>query len=425
MLHKKNIKKVIATWMAVVVSASCLTVNVSATDVSSANAVDGNVTTDTTTVTPTVAPATETIPNAVDASVMPVATREGDPAKMVAGYSMDPYSYFSEDEWEQYLKLDEQGVLSGAYPYIDSWEVPNMFQENPCYYKRKYSIYMDFTSQAYRKNGKKVKKKLNNNQDTYNNLMKYGLVKGDYIMVDGDVHMERDESYVIAITKEEFDALQNDFRAKCIEKYGEDPMVTQKYISSYELKDQYGFSWDFGKVLIKGSNQINVSKWDTENKIAYGGKPDKIYYYKILYLDRTIKRSDRPDDPHFKGIKFKKDFKESYSIPKEWKIKETVNKDGEYHAKCTIRKTFSARVCISFDMKTYWVDTGVGFPIAGYYSNGDRLENSFHVAYYGKPKLTKWEKSHLKYGKNHDICIYSNVIPQKYKDLMAKRYSRK
>ena len=163
MLHKKNIKKVIATWMAVVVSASCLTVNVSATDVSSANAVDGNVTTDTTTVTPTVAPATETIPNAVDASVMPVATREGDPAKMVAGYSMDPYSYFSEDEWEQYLKLDEQGVLSGAYPYIDSWEVPNMFQENPCYYKRKYSIYMDFTSQAYRKNGKKVKKKLNNN----------------------------------------------------------------------------------------------------------------------------------------------------------------------------------------------------------------------------------------------------------------------
>ena len=385
MLHKKNIKKVIATWMAVVVSASCLTVNVSATDVSSANAVDGNVTTDTTTVTPTVVPtATETIPNAVEN--IPIATREGDPNKVIAGYSMDPYSYFSEDEWERYLKLDEQESLNGVYPYIDSWEVPDMLQENPCYYKRKYSIYMDFTSQVYRKNGKKVKRKLNNNQDTYNNLMKYGLVKGDYIMVDGDVHMERDESYVIAITKEEFDALQNDLRNRYIDTYGEDPSVKGSYISDQGL---YDFSWDFGKVLFCGSNPVYISKWDTENKIAYGGKPDKIYYYKILYQDRTIKRSDRPDDPHFKGVTFKKDFGQSMSIPKEWKIKETVNKDGEYHAKCTIRKTFSARVCISFDMKTYWVDTGVFFPIMGYYSNGNLLENSFEVAYYGKPKLTK------------------------------------
>ena len=95
MLHKKNIKKVIATWMAVVVSVSCLTVNVSATEISSVNAIEGNVITDTTAVTPTVTPpTTETIPNAVDASVMPVATRDGDPAKMVAGYSMDRTAIF-------------------------------------------------------------------------------------------------------------------------------------------------------------------------------------------------------------------------------------------------------------------------------------------------------------------------------------------
>lgn len=414
MLHKKNIKKVIATWMAVVVSAGCFTVNVSATDVSNANAVDGNVTTDTTTVTPTVAPtAIETIPNAVEN--IPIATREGDPNKVIAGYSMDPYSYFSEDEWEQMANKNNKTDW-------DHWTIPALLDSSPYHFRYGYKIYMDFTSQVYRKNGKKVKRKLNNNQDTYNNLMKYGLVKGDYIMVDGDVHMDTKDTYLIAITKEEFDALQNDLRNRYIDTYGEDPSVKGSYISDQGL---YDFSWDFGKVLFCGSNPVYISKWDTENKIAYGGKPDKIYYYKILYLDRTIKRSDRPDDPHFKGVTFKKDFVQSMSIPKEWKIKETVNKDGEYHAKCTIRKTFSARVCISSDMKTYWVDTGFFFPIMGYYSNGNLLENSFEVAYYGKPKLTKWEKSHIDRTCKHSIHIHSNFIPQKYKDLMAKRYSRK
>ena len=151
MLHKKNIKKVIATWMAVVVSASCLTVNVSATDVSSANAVDGNITTDTTTVTPTVAPtAIETIPNAVDASVMPVATREGDPAKMVAGYSMDPYSYFSEEEWEQMANKNNKTDW-------DHWNIPELLSISPYHFNYNYKIYMNFKTQAYRKNGKKVK----------------------------------------------------------------------------------------------------------------------------------------------------------------------------------------------------------------------------------------------------------------------------
>ena len=148
MLHKKNIKKVITTWMAVVVSAGCLTVNVSATDVSSANAVDGNVTTDTTTVTPTVVPtATETIPNAVDASAMPVATREGDPAKMVAGYSMDPYSYFSEEEWEQYLTQEKCDTLLGAY--FDRWDIPKILQEKPCGYNRLYQVASATASPSY------------------------------------------------------------------------------------------------------------------------------------------------------------------------------------------------------------------------------------------------------------------------------------
>ena len=139
MLHKKNIKKVIATWMAVVVSASCLTVNVSATDVSSANAVDGNVTTDTTTVTPTVVPtATETIPNAVEN--IPIATREGDPNKVIAGYSMDPYSYFSEDEWEQYL-IEEQKSKADFQSYIDIWEVLKEKKERCCF-QRNYGIYI-------------------------------------------------------------------------------------------------------------------------------------------------------------------------------------------------------------------------------------------------------------------------------------------
>ncbi len=419
MLHKKNIKKVIATWMAVVVSVSCLTVNVSATEVSSANAIDGNVTTDTTTVTPTVAPTTtETIPNAVDASVMPVATREGDPAKMVAGYSMDPYSYFSEDEWEQ--------IESNETWYGNSSQIAEKLQASPYFFHRDYRIYMDFTSQAYRKNGKKVKRKLNNNQDTYNNLMKYGLVKGDYIMVDGDVHMDTEDTYIIAITKEEFDTVKTDFINKFTETYG----TTDTPSMSVYSDKIYGYYFCIGSTLFYSNgtyDQIGIKPVDEflKENPPFKKTAEKIYYYKVLKVDRTIKRSDRPDDPHFKGIKFKKDFKESYSIPKEWKIKETVNKDGEYHAKCTIRKTFSARVCISFDMKTYWVDTGVFFPIMGYYSNGNLLENSFEVAYYGKPKLTKWEKSHLKYGKNHDICIYSNVMPQKYKDLMAKRYSRK
>ena len=420
MLHKKNIKKVIATWMAVVVSASCLTVNVSATDVSSANAVDGNVTTDTTTVTPTVVPtATETIPNAVDASVMPVATREGDPAKMVAGYSMDPYSYFSEDEWEQ--------IESNETWYGDLNQIAEKLQANPYFFHRKYRIFMDFTSQAYRKNGKKVKKKIKNTTDTYNNLMKYGLVKGDYIMVDGDVHMDTKDTYIIAITKEEFDAINADYCNKFVATYGTDKNLI---MSETRTNEMYGYDFWIGSVLFYSDGTYDhvgtrpVDEFLKQNP-PFQKTVEKIYYFKVLTVDRTIKRSDRPDDPHFKGVTFKKDFVQSMSIPKEWKIKETVNKDGEYHAKCTIRKTFSARVCISFDMKTNWVDTGVFFPIMGYYSNGNLLENSFEVAYYGKPKLTKWEKSHLKYGKNHDICIYSNVMPQKYKDLMAKRYSRK
>ena len=103
-----------------------------------------------------------------------------------------------------------------------------------------------------------------------------------------------------------------------------------------------------------------------------------------------------------------------------------VNKDGEYHAKYTIKKTFSARVCISSDMKTYWVDTGFGIPIRGYYSNGESLDGDHPwVSSYYKPKLTKWEKSHIDRTCKHSIHIHSNFIPQKYKDLMAKRYSRK
>lgn len=419
MLHKKNIKKVIATWMAVVVSASCFTGNVSATEVSSANAVDGNVATDATTITPTVTPVTETIPNAVDASVMPVATREGDPAKMVAGYSMDPYSYFSEDEWEQ--------IESNETWYGDLTQIAEKLQVSPYFFHRDYRIYMDFTSQAYRKNGKKVKKKINCNTDTYNNLMKYGLVKGDYIMVDGDVHMDTKDTYIIAITKEEFDTVKADYINKYVETYGtdEDPIMSET-----RANEMYGFKFWIGSVLFYSDGTYDHTYIRSVEDFLKQNPPfqktaEKIYYYKVLKVDRTIKRSDRPDDPHFKGVTFKKDFVQSMSIPKEWKIKETVNKDGEYHAKCTIRKTFSARVCISFDMKTYWVDTGVFFPIMGYYSNGNLLENSFEVAYYGKPKLTKWEKSHIDRTCKHSIHIHSNFIPQKYKDLMAKRYSRK
>lgn len=416
MLHKKNIKKVIATWMAVVVSVSCLTVNVSATEVSSANAIDGNVTTDTTTVTPTVVPtATETIPNAVDASVMPVATREGDPAKMVAGYSMDPYSYFSEEEWEQMANKNNKTDW-------DHWTIPALLDSSPYHFRYGYKIYMDFTSQAYRKNGKKVKK-LNVNQDSYNNLMKYGLVKGDYVTVDIDTYMKTSDSYLIAITKEEFDALQNDLRNRYIDTYGEDPSVKGSYISDQGL---YDFSWDFGKVLFCGSNPVYISKWDTENKIAYGGKPDKIYYYKILYLDRTIKRSDRPDDPHFKGVTFQYGKYMHGVLPtsKYAKVKELINKDGLYRAKFTVKKLYTWRNWISFDHKTYYLEGDLDIPIKGYYSNGKTLDNTSYSIYYDfKPNITKWEKRHLKHGKNRpDIDIYCDTIPQKYKDMIYKSY---
>lgn len=393
MLYTKRIQRLAVVLIAVLISESCLLLE--------GHAAEGDSIP--TTVTAGAETSTPAAVNAIDVSLIPVAKNKGNPDKIVAGYSMDPYSYFSEKEWKQ------RADIYTSWKYGNS-EIKRLLDEEPCHFSYESTFEHNFSYKAFRKNGKRIKQP-KKNQGSYDYVMKYGLEKGDYVIVDGKASIKNDAYYLIAITQEEFEALRTDFINTYIEEYGDNPMEKMQendydaYLES--LDSVYGYDWDFGKIAIYADGEQDFSAtWKTVDE--HNGKhAEKIYYYKTLHVEQVIKKSQKPEDPRFKKMK--------YGHPKtsKWLKEEVIlNKDGVYRAKFTVKNPYSKRVWGYDAHDSYTVHTGCGVNINMNY-DGEAVGGWGYILFYFKPNLTKWEKKHVNRKSNYHVSIVSEYIPKK------------
>ena len=208
-----------------------------------------------------------------------------DPAKSLCGYSLDPFDYFTLEQWES-MRYDERDL--DEEDYKDGKNADNLIQSKfdtgqPfCYMV--YDMRTESSYQAYRKNGKKFypyKKYETNCKNRLKINDKYGMRKGDYIDIESRVVCDRFFRCFIPITTEKYKEL-----AKIQAGLYTKPIRIEKN------NKILNFTYD--------CNITNDYKWyvrrtqDSDNSIPY---------LELSFVD-TIYSDEKPDDSVFSQLKY-------------------------------------------------------------------------------------------------------------------------
>ena len=369
-----------------------------------------------------------------------------DPAKSLCGYSLDPFDYFTLEQWES-MRYDERDL--DEEDYKDGKNANNLIQSKLdtgqpfCYMV--YDMRTESSYQAYRKNGKKFypyKKYETNCKNRLKINDKYGMRKGDYIDIESRVVCDRFFRCFI-------------------------PITTEKYKELMEVK----------KSLQKGimANSINIEK---NNKTLYyhyicnvtndytwhvtrTNNQNTIPYLELSFVD-TIYSDEKPDDSVFSQLKYyigewymtkeadgdvKRDYLQQDDLNtrfstvfigfrKYFKKQFTVNKNGNLKVRLTLKKLFTKRFTSTVKERdeAYFFENQLGFSgecvdfsreTGGIYSNYVKIDSNLDMAkegkkFYSKLTLTKEERKRFKPTPGNYIC--GDKIPTKYQKMIKKSF---
>ena len=386
-----------------------------------------------------------------------------DPAKSLCGYSLDPFDYFTLEQWES-MRYDERDLDEEDYGHELDFVQEKCETGQPfCYMV--YDMRTESSYQAYRKNGKKFYPYKKYEENCKNRLKindKYGMRKGDYIDIESRVVCDRFFRCFIPITTEKYKEL-------CETRMN---IINSKPSNSKSV--EIPFNSDFSIYYDESRASGNIEK--NKHTIYYGydcymmngytwelhiGKEINHPYLELSFVD-TIYSDEKPDDSVFSQLKYyigewhmtkeydgreKKDYLSQDNLNnhlaifvgfrKYFKKQFTTNKNGNLKVRLTLKKLLTKRFtwaglesdeaylivnkldfsgeCVDFSRMNNTGNTGQ------YLTIDDDLDMEEEgKMFYSKLTLTKEERK--RYKPTPDDTVYWTKIPAKYRKMINKSF---
>ena len=361
-----------------------------------------------------------------------------DTAKSLCGYSLDPFDYFTLEQWES-MRYDERDLDEEDYDYLFVQEKCETGQPF-CYMV--YNMRTESSYQAYRKNGKKFYPYKKYEENCKNRLKindKYGMRKGDYIDIESRVVCDRFFRCFIPITTEKYKELievRNSLegnKANSINIEKNNKTLYHHYICN--VTNDY--TW-------------NVTRTNNSNTIPY---------LELSFVD-TIYSDEKPNDSVFSQLKYyigewymtkeydgnvKRDYLQQgclnnhlaifVGFRKYFKKQFTTNKNGNLKVRLTLKKLLTKRFTwagLESD-EAYIIINALGVSgecvdfsrmstgnIGQYLTIEDDLDMGEGDMFYSKLTLTKEERK--RYKPTPDDTVYWDKIPAKYRKMINKSF---
>ena len=366
-----------------------------------------------------------------------------DPTKSLFGYSLDPFDYFTLEQWES-MRYDERDL--DEEDYEDGKNADNLIQSKLdtgqpfCYMV--YDMRTESSYQAYRKNGKKFYPYKKYEENCKNRLKindKYGMRKGDYIDIESRVVCDRFFRCFIPITTEKYKEL-----LKIQAELNTKPIRIEK--NHKILKFPYY------------CNVTNDYAWYVQST---NDPTNTIPYLELSFMD-TVYSDEKPDDSVFSQLKYyigeahitkeydgreKKDYLIQNNLNshlaifvgfrKYFKKQFTTNKNGNLKVRLTLKKLLTKRFTwagLESD-EAYLIVNNLGFrgecvDFSRMNNTGNRgqyltIDDDLDMNHEGKvfySKLTLTKEERKRYKPTPDDTVYWTKIPAKYRKMINKSF---
>lgn len=368
-----------------------------------------------------------------------------DPAKSLCGYSLDPFDYFTLEQWES-MRYDERDLDE------EEGENENDFIQAKCdtgqpFCYMVYDMRTESSYQAYRKNGKKFYPYKKYEENCKNRLKindKYGMRKGDYIDIESRVVCDRFFRCFIPITTEKYKELakikaelNNNIMGNTTDIKVND---TQLYFR-YQCDITNGFTWALKRNVNNPTNTIPYLELSFVDTVYSDEKPNDSVFSQLKYHIGEAHITKEYDGREKKDYLSQDNLNNHLAIfvgfRKYFKKQFTTNKNGNLKVRLTLKKLLTKRFtwaglesdeaylivnkldfsgeCVDFSRMNNTGNTGQ------YLTIDDDLDMEEEgKMFYSKLTLTKEERK--RYKPTPDDTVYWTKIPAKYRKMINKSF---